>query len=99
MRIVQNIRMSGDGPIAGAIAEPPKVNVEGIEKLAEQFPTVGDANAKPLTVEGPSGDRAAGDGRRGGRSRLALREGHRPDRRPPVPPRRTASSRRRRSGS
>ena len=62
VRIIQSIRLSGDGPILAGISEPPKVNVEGIEKLAERFPTVGDANAKPLTVEGPSGTTAAAPG-------------------------------------
>jgi Ca-activated chloride channel homolog len=56
VRIVQSIRLEGDGAVAAALAEPPKVEVEGLERLAEQFPTVGDPNAKPLTVQGPSGD-------------------------------------------
>jgi Ca-activated chloride channel family protein len=62
VRVVQSIRLSGDGSILGAISEPPKVNVEGIEKLAERFPTVGDAKAKPLTIEGPSDTTAAAPG-------------------------------------
>lgn len=57
--IIQSIRLEGDGPIAAAIAEPPKVDVEGLEKLAERFPTVGDSKAKPLTVQGPAGDAVA----------------------------------------
>jgi Ca-activated chloride channel family protein len=56
VRIIQGIRMSGDGSVIAAISEPPKVDVEGLERLAERFPTVGDAKAKPLTVEGPAGD-------------------------------------------
>ena len=62
VRIVQSIRLSGDGPVLAGISEPPKVNVEGIEKLAERFPTIGDAAAKPLTVEGPSGSTAPAAG-------------------------------------
>ena len=54
--LVQSIRLEGDGVIAAAIAEPPKVEVEGLEKMAEQFPQVGDSKAKTLTVQGPSGD-------------------------------------------
>jgi len=54
--IIQSIRLEGDGAIAAAISEPPKVEVEGLEKLAEQFPQVGDGKAKTLSVQGPSGD-------------------------------------------
>jgi len=57
--IIQSIRLEGDGAVAAAISEPPKVDVEGLEKLAERFPTVGDAKAKPLTVEGPLGSAVA----------------------------------------
>ena len=56
VRIVQNIRSAGDAASMAGIAEPPKVEVEGLEKLAERFPSVGDTNAKPLTVQGPAGD-------------------------------------------
>ena len=56
VRIIQGIRIQGDAAVVAAISEPPKVDVEGLEKLAERFPTVGDANAKPLSVQGPSGD-------------------------------------------
>ena len=55
VRIVEGIRLRGEGPVSLAISEPPQVNVEGIEKLAERFPLVGDPKAKALTVEGPSG--------------------------------------------
>jgi Ca-activated chloride channel homolog len=54
--LIQSIRLEGDGFVAAAIAEPPKVEVEGLEKMAEQFPQVGDSKAKTLTVQGPSGD-------------------------------------------
>jgi len=54
--IVEGIRSRGDGAGASALSDPPKVDVEGIERLAERFPTVGDAKAKPLSVQGPSGD-------------------------------------------
>ncbi|HKD17429.1 MAG TPA: GWxTD domain-containing protein, partial [Thermoanaerobaculia bacterium] len=53
---IQSIRLEGDGFVAAAIAEPPKVEVEGLEKLAEQYPQVGDSKAKALSVQGPSGD-------------------------------------------
>ena len=53
---IQSIRLEGDGFVAAAIAEPPKVEVEGLEKLAEQYPQVGDSKAKTLSVQGPSGD-------------------------------------------
>ena len=56
VRIIQTIRGQGEGAALEAMAQPPKVDVEGLEKLAERFPTVGDAQAKPLTVQGPSGD-------------------------------------------
>jgi Ca-activated chloride channel family protein len=54
---IQSIRLEGDGFVASSIAEPPKVEVEGLEKLAEQYPQVGDSKAKTLTVQGP-GDAA-----------------------------------------
>ena len=54
VRIVQTVRLEGDGLVAAALTEPPPVEVEGLEKLAERFPTVGDPNAKPLTFQGPS---------------------------------------------
>ena len=56
VRIVQQIRSQGSGAAVAAIAEPPKVDTEGVEKLAGNFPSVGDATAKPLSVQGPSGD-------------------------------------------
>jgi len=59
VRIVESIRAQGDGPVAAAISEPPKVEVEGIDKLAERFPSVGNGAAKPLAVQGPSGDAVA----------------------------------------
>ena len=55
VRIIAGIRLQGDGTALAAISAPPQVNVEGIEKLAERFSTVGDPTAKPLTIEGPSG--------------------------------------------
>ncbi len=60
VRIITGIRMQGDGPVVAAISAPPPVNVEGVEKLAERFSTVGDPTARPLTVEGPSGAALSG---------------------------------------
>ncbi|MGE5414654.1 MAG: VWA domain-containing protein, partial [Syntrophomonadaceae bacterium] len=57
-RVVENDKAQGDGVAVAALSEPPKVDVEGIEKLAERFPTVGDANAKGLSVQGPGGETA-----------------------------------------
>ena len=57
-RIVQNIKSQGDGVATAGISEPPKVDTEGLEKLAERFPTVGDANAKPLSIQGPGSETA-----------------------------------------
>ena len=53
---ISSIRLEGDGVATAAISEPPKVEVEGLEKLAEQYPQVGDSKAKTLSVQGPSGD-------------------------------------------
>ncbi len=58
VRIIQTIRGQGEGAALAAMSEPPKVDLEGIEKLAERFPTVGDANAKPLSVQGPGSETA-----------------------------------------
>jgi Ca-activated chloride channel family protein len=57
-RIVQNIKSEGPGVATAGISEPPKVDTEGLEKLAGRFPTVGDANAKPLSIQGPGSETA-----------------------------------------
>lgn len=56
VRIIELIRARGVAEIALALSEPPKVDTEGLDKLAERFPTLKDKKAKALTVEGPSGD-------------------------------------------
>jgi len=58
VRIIQTIRGQGEGAALAAISDPPKVDVEGLEKLAERFPTVGDEKAKPLSVQGPGSETA-----------------------------------------
>jgi Ca-activated chloride channel homolog len=56
VRIIERIRARGVADIALALSEPPKVDTEGLDKLAERFPTIRDKKATALTVEGPSGD-------------------------------------------
>ena len=51
---VQSIKSTGLAA-AVALSEPPKVNLEDLGKLAQRFASVGDPNARPLTVEGPEG--------------------------------------------
>jgi Ca-activated chloride channel family protein len=55
VRAIEGARARGAAAIEAAASSPPKVNTEGLERLAGQFPTVGDETAKPLTVEGPAG--------------------------------------------
>jgi hypothetical protein len=54
--IVERIRARGAAEISIALSQPPKVDTEGLEKLADRFATLGDPTAKPLAVEGPSGE-------------------------------------------
>ncbi|MEX1244144.1 MAG: VWA domain-containing protein [Thermoanaerobaculia bacterium] len=56
VQIVERIRARGVAEIALALSDPPKVDTEGLDKLAERFPTLQGEKAKPLNVEGPSGD-------------------------------------------
>ncbi|MFY9549753.1 MAG: VWA domain-containing protein [Thermoanaerobaculia bacterium] len=52
--VIESVRVRGVAEVSLVMSEPPKVNTEGLEKLADRFPTVPEAGAKPLTVEGPS---------------------------------------------
>ena len=72
-RIIERIRARGVADIALALSQPPKVDTEGLDKLAERFATLKGDKAKALTVEGPS--RRGPRGRRR-RSLVALGEGH-----------------------
>ena len=59
LQIVEKIKAVGTAEIALALSEPPRVDTEGLGKLAERFASVGDPQASALTVEGPSGSAVA----------------------------------------
>ena len=61
VRIIERIRSRGVADIALALSEPPKVDTEGLEKLADRFPTLKGDKATALNVEGPAGEGPAGD--------------------------------------
>lgn len=54
-RVAEQIRAGGMAEASQALANPPEVSTEGLDRLAERFPTIPGAKAKDLTVEGPSG--------------------------------------------
>jgi hypothetical protein len=56
-QIAQAVQSIKDTGLAAAVAlsQPPKVDLEDLGKLAGRFASVGDPNARPLTVEGPEG--------------------------------------------
>ncbi len=61
VRIVERIRSRGVADIALALSEPPKVDTEGLEKLADRFPTLKGDKATALNVEGPASEAPSGD--------------------------------------
>ncbi len=57
--IIEGVKVRGTAEVAMAMTEPPKVNTEGLDKFAEDFPTMPSAGAKPLTVESPGSQKDA----------------------------------------
>jgi Ca-activated chloride channel family protein len=55
VRVAEEIRARGVAEVSMALSEPPKVDTEGLEKLAERFPGLAGTRAAPLIVQGPEG--------------------------------------------
>jgi Ca-activated chloride channel family protein len=45
---------AGGSAEAGSLLAPPQVSTEGLDKLADSFPSLPDSKARPISVEGPS---------------------------------------------
>jgi Ca-activated chloride channel family protein len=54
-RVAEEIRARGVAEVSMALTQPPQVDTEGLEKLAERFPDLAGTKAAPLTVGGPRG--------------------------------------------
>jgi Ca-activated chloride channel family protein len=57
----ERAKVHGTAELNLALSEPPKVDVEGIDKLAERFATTQDGKAKTLSVQGPGSQEPAGE--------------------------------------
>ena len=55
VQVIERIRARGVADISLAMSTPPPVSLEGLDKLADRFATVGEAGAKPLTIQGTPG--------------------------------------------
>jgi len=58
--VFQRVKLRTTAELNLALSDPPKVDLEGLEKFGERFATLQDGKAKPLTVQGPGSEADAG---------------------------------------